>query len=198
LTCRPETSAATLADMTDELTALPESFAAGTTIKYTKSFASYPADDGWTLTLYLAGATAEHVDAVADGAAFDVTIAATLTSSPFQPGLYKWSERVSKSGEVYEVAFGVVEIKDNLAEATDGSSQEWLERAIPVLRAHVEGRLTAGMQSYSIAGRAVSKIPVKEAVDLLTLLESRLKRLKHPGRISRPGLVQIVKPGTNQ
>lgn len=182
---------------TQTLSALPATFSAGTTLEYTKSFADYPASE-WTLTLYLAGVNTLAVEAAADEDAFVVTIAASDTISPFEPGFYKYVERVSKDDEVYEVGHGVVTIKDNLAAATDGSSQEWLERAVVTLRAHVEGRLTAGMQSYSIAGRAVAKIPVKEAVDLLTAFEARLARLKNPDRVSRLGLFTFVKPGTNQ
>lgn len=181
--------------MSSTLSALPDSFSAGTTVAFTKSYTDYPADDGWALTLYLAGARVYDVEAVADGSAYAVTIPAT---APLVAGLYKWSERVEKAGEVYEVAYGTVTVTDNLAEATDGSSQEWLERTVPILRAHVEGRLRAGLESYSIAGRAVSKMPVADAVALLTQLEGRLRRLKNPGVISRLGVVSFVKPGTNQ
>jgi len=184
---------------TSDLTALPESFSAGTTVTYSKTFADYPASE-WTLTLYLAGAKVLAIEAVADEDTLDVTIPASATelSAGFAAGVYRWEERVTKDDEVYVVATGSVTIKDNLAEATDGSLQSYLERAVVALRAHVEGRLTAGMQSYSIAGRAVSKIPVSEAVDLLGKFEARLARLRHPDRISRPGVISFVKPGTNQ
>jgi hypothetical protein len=51
------------------------------------------------------------------------------------------------------------------------------------------------MESYQIAGRAVSRIPVKEAVDLLTSLESRLARLSNPDFVTRPVLVSFTGPG---
>lgn len=184
--------------MSTELSALPESFAAGTTVTYSKSFADYPASDGWSLTLYLAGATIASVVADADGDAFDLTIPAATTVHPFLPGLYRWSERVSKAGEVREVGSGVVDIEPNLAEATDGSLQSFFEEAIPILQAHIRGRLTAGLQSYSIGGRAVSKIPIGEATKLLESFEASLRRLKNPGRVSRGGLFQIVKAGSTQ
>ena len=37
--------------MAQELSALPESFAAGTTVKYRKRFNDYPASAGWTRRL---------------------------------------------------------------------------------------------------------------------------------------------------
>jgi hypothetical protein len=177
--------------MTQELTALPTSFAAGTTIVYRKSFSDYPASDGWTLTLYLAGASVAEAEAEVDGDDFVVTIAATDTGGDFSPGLYQWAERVSKSGEMVQVASGVVDILPDLTQAREASEQHWIERTIVALRAHVEGRAEAGMESYQIAGRAVSKIPLREAIRLLTELEARLERMKNPGAISRTVYVEF-------
>ncbi len=182
--------------MAPELSALPSSFSAGTTVRYRKRLSEYPAGAGWTLTLHLAGASVLARAAAADGDDFIVTIEAADTSGGFTAGLYKWVERVSNAGgEVYEVASGVVTILPDLAEASEGSEQEWLERAIAMLKAHIEGRLPAGMESYQIAGRAVSKLPLKEAMALLTTMESRLARLSEPGTVTRPVLVSFTTPG---
>lgn len=182
--------------MAQELSQLPESFAAGTTIKYRRRLSDYPAGAGWTLKLHLAGASVLAKTAAVDGDDFLVTIEATDTDGDFAAGLYKWVERVSNAGgEVYEVGRGTITVLPNLAEATEGSEQEWVERAIAALKAHIEGRLPAGMESYQIAGRAVSKIPVKEAVALLATFESRLARLRSPDFVTRPVLVSFTKPG---
>jgi hypothetical protein len=181
--------------MAQELTALPESFAAGTTVRYRKRLTDYPASSGWTLRLHIAGASVLAKSADADGDEFVVTIAAA-DSDAFAAGLYKWVERVSNAGgEVYEVASGIVSVLPNLAEATEGSEQEWLERAVAALKAHIEGRLPAGMESYQIAGRVVSRMPTKEAVELLTSLESRLARLANPDFVTRSVLVSFTGPG---
>jgi len=125
-----------------------------------------------------------------------VTIEASDTEGDFAAGLYTWVERVSGAGgEVYEVGRGTVTVLSNLAEATEGSEQEWIERAIAMLRAHIEGRLPAGMESYQIAGRVVAKMPIKEAMSLLASLESRLAGLKNPGSFTRPVLVSFTGPG---
>jgi hypothetical protein len=182
--------------MAQELSALPESFAAGTTVRYRKRFTDYPASAGWTLKLYLAGASVLARTAVAAGNDFVVTIGVADTEAAFAAGLYKWVERVSNvGGEVYEVASGIVTVLPNLAEASEGSEQEWLERAIVALKAHIEGRLPAAMESYQIAGRVVAKMPIKEAVDLLTSLESRLARLSNPDCVTRSVLVSFTGPG---
>lgn len=180
--------------MPNELTALPASFSAGTTLSYRKSFADYPASAGWTFTLYLAGVTVTSVEAIADGDDFVVTVTPAHTTTPFIAGHYSWVERVSLSGEVREVARGVVTIAPDIATATDGSEQSWLEKSISALKAHVVGRLPAGMESYQIGGRAVSKIPLREAIGMLSDLESRLDSLADPTSVSRSVLISFPEP----
>lgn len=174
---------------------IPDQFAAGTTVRYRRRLAEYPPSSGWTLRLYLAGASVLAKTAAPDGEDFLVTIEASDTAGDFAAGLYKWVERVTGAGgEVYEVGRGTVTVLPNLADATEGSEQEWLERAVAMLRAHVEGRLPTGMESYQIAGRVVAKMPIKEAIGLLTSLESRLASLHRPD-FTRPVLVSFTKPG---
>ena len=180
--------------MSTELTALPESFAAGTTVTYRKQLTDYPASDGWSFTLYLAGAQVAQVAAAADDDDFVVTVGATITDG-ITAGLYKYAERVSKDGAVYEVESGVVTILPDLTKATDTSEQEWIEKAVAALRAHIEGRLPTGMESYSIAGRAVSRMPLAEALEWLDKLEARLSRMKSPGSMSDTVFIEFPKPG---
>ena len=182
--------------MTQELTSLPDSFAAGTTVVYRKTLTDYPAGDGWTFTLYIAGAKiVEPVEAEADGDSFVVTVPASATTGEFTAGLYKYSERVDKDGEVYEVDSGVVDILPDLTVAADQDEQEWTEQEVSLLRAHIKGRLPSGMESYQVAGRVVSKMPLKEAVDTLSRLEARLERLKNPGGVSTPIYVEFKPTG---
>ena len=181
--------------MPNELTALPESFPAGTTIIYRKTLSDYAPGDGWALKLHLAGASVKTSDATVDGNDFVVTLAASATSSPFLAGLYKWIERVSLSGAVYEVDSGIVTILPDLSTAAAGDEQSWIERAVVVLTAHIEARLEASMESYMIAGRSVVKMPIKEAVDLLSTLESRLARLQNPSVVTRSVLARFTPTG---
>jgi len=63
------------------LTALPARFDAGTTVKYTRTLADFPANGGWSLALYISGAAYFTVAGSASGASFDFTIAATKTAT---------------------------------------------------------------------------------------------------------------------
>lgn len=183
--------------MADDLDRLPPQFAAGTTVSYRRRLDAYPAGGGWSLTLYIAGPAAANATAAADGDSFVVTLSATVTAA-LAAGLYHWVERVAKGSEVYQVDAGVVTVEANVATATGASQQEWLERAIAALRLHIEQRLPLGMESFQIAGRAVSRIPLQEAMALLNSLESRLARLRDPDHFTRPVLVSFVPPGSSQ
>jgi hypothetical protein len=183
-------------DMAETLTELPAEFAAGTTVIYHRTLTDYPASE-YTMTLYLAGANVLEVAAVADGDLHVITIDPALTEIDFSPGHYLWAERVDDgSGNIYEVASGRVKITPNLAEAGEGDFQEWVEEAVTLLKAHIKGRLPAGLESYSIAGRAVSKIPITDALKLLDALEARLSRLHDPSKPTKSIYVQFAKPGT--
>jgi hypothetical protein len=147
-------------------TALPPAFAAGTTVQYTRSYADYPANDGWTLTLYLAGAQILNKVATASGADFVITLAATDTDDLTTPGLYRWVERASKSGVVKDVASGTVEVTANLATATAGSLQTTEEKLLAAVDAVIAGKITDDVLQYTIAGRSLT---LMSRLDLLEL-----------------------------
>lgn len=182
--------------MAQELSALPDSFSAGTTVRYRKSFSDYPASSGWTLKLHLAGPGHVSKTAVPDGNDFVVTLDAADTPAGFAAGLYKWVERVSNAGgEVYQVDAGVVDVTSNLEEAPDGAEQEWLEPAIATLKVAIQNQMASGIVSYQIAGRGVTKETRAEALKTLAALESRLAHIRNPDFLTRPVLVSFTPLG---
>ena len=183
---------------TEYLLGLPDSFAAGTTVRYRRTLSDYPAGDGWTLTLFLAGAKVLQSQAVADGDDHLITLTAD-DSRGLAAGVYQWVERVQNiAGDVYEVGAGVLRVKPDLTAATDGSQQEWLERAIAALKLHIEGRMPAAMEQYQIAGRVVSKMPIREAIQVLASLEGRLARIAAPESVTRRVLAHFTPTGFEQ
>lgn len=166
----------------------PTKFSAGETIKYTgASFSKYPADDGWTAKLWLAGAdTMDPVAGVADGAAFDFTIAATATDELI-PGNYAWHIIVEKSGEKYVADHGTVEVLRNIARATAGDMQSWEEKQLTIIDDVLNNRFTSDVQTYTIAGRAVTKIPISELLRIRSELKAAVdaQRGANAGKFGR-------------
>lgn len=175
------------------LTEMPTSFAAGETLSYTKLLSDYPASAGWALTVYLAGKKPIHAHATASGDSFVVVFSATDTTA-LLPGLYYWTERVDKAGEVHDAATGTVDVKPNLATATDGSIQSINEKLLDLIDARLAGRLLSDVERYSVAGRTVERIPAEKLLAERTRISNLLEMEKNPTRISRSILFSF--PGT--
>jgi hypothetical protein len=145
---------------------VPEKIVAGTTVKFQRSFADYPASDGWTYAIYFIGAQKLTKAGVANGAAFDVTLAITDTDDFTTAGAVRYQEQVSKAGEVYSVGEGTTVVELNYITAAAGATQTFEEKTLAVIEAALSGRLTSDTQSYQIGGRQVIKIPVEELIKL--------------------------------
>lgn len=163
-----------------ELSALPDAFAAGNTVVYRKSFVDYPAISGWACALHLRGPSILDVNAAASGADFVFTIAASNTAA-LTPGRYTWVERVTKSGEVYDVASGYAILTRNLATAVAGDTQTYEEKTLAVIEAALTGELTDNMRSYQIAGRAVYLIEPLELEKLRSRYSQLVAQQRNPG-----------------
>jgi hypothetical protein len=72
---------ATVPAVATTLTALPDRFNAGTTVKYTRTHGDYPASQGWSLSLYLNGAASLTILGSPNGNAFNVTVPAAQTAT---------------------------------------------------------------------------------------------------------------------
>src|SRR6266581_4464008 len=114
------------------LTELPENFAAGTTVEYTKSFANYPANQSWTAVLYLAGRDVGKFTGTPTGPAFAFAIDAT-TSGNLRPGVYAWREIVTNAGKSYVAASGTCEIFPNIGSAVAGDLQSFEEKMLAAI-----------------------------------------------------------------
>ena len=77
---------------------VPTRFAAGTTVKFHRSFDDYLASDGWVYTFYANGAAAKFSQSATtntDGESFDIVIPAATTAVP--AGRYQCAERLVNS-----------------------------------------------------------------------------------------------------
>jgi hypothetical protein len=170
---------------------MPARFEAGTTLKLRRSFGDYPASDGWSMSLLLRGAGTLDVAATADGTDFLVILSATATAG-LAAGTYRWTERVSKAGEVYTAASGTVDVTLDMGAAGAGEGQTHAERTLALIEAAIEGRIPQGMESYTVGGRQVQKIPLVELSKLRGIYAARVWRQKNPGQLT-PGLKVVFR-----
>ena len=165
-----------------ELTALPACFAAGTTVVYRRTLADYAANNGWTLTLHLAGVNVLSTAGVASGADHVITLTAANTAT-LGAGVYTWSERVTKGVEAYVVASGTVVVEPNLATATAGQLQSFEEKELAAVEAALASLITSGHSSYQIHGRAVTFADKLELMKIRDALVLRIQRRKRGGKL---------------
>lgn len=104
------------------------------------------------------GGTATTAAAVADADGWIVSVSPAVTA-PLAPGRYAWtlfSVRTSDSAR-RTVCAGVLEVKPDPATAADTRSKA--RRLLDAIDSVLEGRITKDVESYSIEGRALTRIP---------------------------------------
>ena len=148
----------------------PEKLTTGVTWKSKKTISDYPASE-WTLTYYLrkSGATQTSFAASADGDTHLVTVIAAITAL-FAAGVYDFIGIVTKgsgaSTEKHVVFDGIIEVLTNPTTAGAYDPRTHARRVLDLIEAAMEGRIPNGMESYTIGGRSINKIPLNQLREL--------------------------------
>jgi hypothetical protein len=169
---------------------VPSHFPAGTTVKFTRSFGDFQPSDGWAYTIYLNGLTQKfNKAATTENGVFNIIFLPTDTAA-LVPGPFRYAERVSNSGtgESYDIMGDllVINIEPNVASAVAGTFNTWEERTLAIVEAALSGRLVAGIESYQIAGRSVTKMRHSELLQLRGTLKAIIWQQNHPGQLGVP------------
>jgi hypothetical protein len=184
-------------------TTVPEFFAAGTTVKFSRTLNNFLASDGWAYTIYLNGLTQKFNKAAAvdDQGVFQITFLPSDTAS-LVPGPYRYAERLTNSntGEIYDLTGDelVINIEPNVASAAPGVFNTWEERTLAIVEAAISGRLTSDLQAYQIAGRSISKIPIQELRTIRGQLLAAKWRQNNPGKLGIPVKVHFPPEQENE
>jgi len=173
-----------------DLTALPESFAAGTTVEYTRSLPDYPANDGWTLAVVLSGRDRLEASVAASGADFVVTLSATATAA-LHAGLYTWAERVTKAGVTKTVGQDHVTVTPDVMAAAAGELESADERELRLVIDLIEGREAKGIEAFQVVNRSVNYTSLPELWKRRAFLENRIARAKRSGQLGRNHLASF-------
>jgi hypothetical protein len=180
---------------------VPDHFPAGTTVKFTRTLDDFLPSDGWGYTIYLNGLTQKFSKAasVLDNA-FLIQFLPADTAS-LNPGPFRYAERLvndgsvdaTLTGETYDITGDelVINIEPNVSTSAAGVFNTFEERTLAVVEAALSGRLTTGIETYQIAGRSVSKIPIQELREIRGQLLAAIWRQNNPGRLGVPWKVQF-------
>ncbi len=151
--------------MTTIPTIEPTSVVAGDTVKWTKALTDYLPADSWVLSYVLVSLTASITITASDnGDGSHLVSEAAATTDDWTPGEYTWNAFVTKGAERYRVGDGRLKVEPNFQIHTtsgfDGRSH--VKRTLDLIEAAIEGQVPDGMESFTIAGRAVSLMPLSE------------------------------------
>jgi hypothetical protein len=147
----------------------PSTLRAGDTWAWRRDdLTAYPAS-AWSLRYRFAtAATSFELVATADGEAFTVTVAPAVTAE-IDPGLYRWRAYVTDGTARYTVAQGAAEVVPDLEAVPVGAGLDLrthAQRVLAAIEAVIERRASRDQMSLTIAGRQLSRTPLK---DLLML-----------------------------
>lgn len=186
-------------------TSLPSLITAGTTFKVDRSFSGY-ANTDWQYELILAGdyKLAKVATADPDGLVFHIVLTPEDTGKLNPAGgsalAYSYIERLTaldSSGEKFVVASGQIMVEPDLGALNDGDAVTDEEKTLRAIKNEIKSRLTdqRSIENYSIGGRSLSKIPMRELVELRGLYTRLCWKQRNPGAFSAP--IDVVFPTTD-
>lgn len=156
----------------------PNSFFAGDTVEWEASLSDYPSSL-WTLT-YTFVNTAGKIEVTAGNDPTNTTYIVTLFASvtaAYMPGTYTWVAKVvdKVTGlETHTVGVGTTTIEQDLSQVGAYDGRSWAEIALENVEAVIANRATKDQESYSIAGRSLSRTPMADLINLRKYLQAEV------------------------
>jgi hypothetical protein len=182
-------------------TSWPTFLTAGTTCKVDRTFPRYN-NTQWSLSLFIVGAVCGEISGTPEitpdpnSQIFHVVLGPTDTAALNPAGgaslAYTLVERLTSIGvspaEVFDVGTYRIMVSPNVATAQPGDFVSPEEKQLQQLQATLSARLTGNaVESYSIAGRSITKISTKEIREMIGGLKWIVYRQRNPGRVGAPG-----------
>lgn len=89
-----------------------------------------------------------------------------FTATITEPGLYQYAITFENNVGRFLQESGRLTVQPDPTAAPDGELTTHAERVLAAIEAVIENRATKDQQSYSIAGRSITRIPVAELLEL--------------------------------
>jgi hypothetical protein len=134
------------------------------------------ASEGWTLKYVAVGRlgvvsiTASADTDNADDFKFTATAA---TTAAYVAGDYQWQIVATKTTTRYTIATGIVTVTDNIAGRSAAyDNRSHAKKVLDAIEAIIEGRASADQQSYTIAGRSLTRTPMQDLMRLRAMYKA--------------------------
>jgi hypothetical protein len=178
--------------MADTPTTEPTEIRVGDTVAWKKSLSDYPATT-YTLSYYLVkSGTRITFDASASGTDHAVSVAATTTVG-WTAGTYHWESFAHDGNDRYFVEAGIIELLPDFETATSGyDDRSHAKKMVDLIESLMEGKAAADVESYSIAGRSLTKMSITELTEWLAHYRAEYRKELRQAGSGRNTKVQIA------
>jgi hypothetical protein len=162
----------------DVPTSVPTELTVGDTWTWTVPAGSFPAGEGWGRSFrFLGSGLAFEVPALAVGDGFQASYAMASTAN-VDPGTYQVVEIADNGTSRHTVARATVVVHPDPDVVDDGSHRAHDEKMLAAIEAVLEGRVTEDMESYSILGRSLQRIPFRELMQYRAIYAQKVRRAR--------------------
>lgn len=156
---------------------------------------SLPGEAGRAVSLVLVGPvsiTIATTERASEPGVFDVTLPSATTST-YKAGSYQAHAVSLSADDRRTIDFCVVEIlPDVTVMAAPFDTRSHAVRMLDAIKARLEGRITADAESYSIRGRALSRIPMAELMRLRDQYAAEVHRERVAAGLASPNRIRPV------
>ncbi len=154
---------------------IPATLIAGDSWSWQRELPDYPAPT-WTAVWYFEKSNAAFsITAGVSGTAHTASVV-PATTSPYSPGKYRWSLRVTSGAESYVVERGDVTVEANPAAAGTYDGRSTAEKVVASLEALAQRRAISGQTSVSIDGVSMTFDTMTDVIVALNFWRQELKR----------------------
>ncbi|WP_281629187.1 hypothetical protein [Vibrio sp. St2] len=162
---------------------IPTQISAGTSVSW--SFEHELADGTWQFTYCLRGMPEPiDIEAASAGGSVSVTKTAKETEN-WKAGTYECRLFASKGDDNQLIEITRVVIDPDFSKLTAGHDpRSHAERMLESIDKVLEGRPLSDHEEYSIEGRSIKRIPIKELHSLRKVYAQKVKREKNGGKLS--------------
>lgn len=157
----------------EPLTSLPIKWRRGDSYSIELTLPDYPSSESWTATLWFFNSLAPQgfPAASVSGHVYTWSITAAQTTTALTAGDWTLSLVLTRTSPAQTVTVQelFVTVLPNLKSTTAIAAYDARSHAriaLDLIEAAIEGRIPAGLEGYTIAGRSISKIPLKDLLEL--------------------------------
>jgi hypothetical protein len=184
----------------------PQTFIAGDTLAFTKTFPNYTPGDGWTLNYSLQGKTLAgswsaspitFSSSTNTGAKWSISVSKTTTAA-YAPGDYRFTAYVTGgTSERYTVGSGDITI---LADPSAAVPTSHAVRTLALIEAAMESRIPRGLEQTIIDGQSLIRIPLPELSKLRDKYRAEVRAEQDAARIAtglssrRSSVARFIQP----